>query len=466
MSPSRFSAGITSGSPADESSSANVASISCGSYGTSGCRSAAASISSLSIPSYVGLTVYFGPPKTFAPVRSAWRNANSATARQIAPLDPLGAVRDLVVALAFAPLLRAVGVADRHAHDRDRRVDAAERRRRPGSGGRCARSPCRRSPRAGSGSASRRRRAPRASPSRPSGRARARGSRRPPRGRPRSPSRGGSRARGRSAANSSSTPITSGASTRRASSSSSWPVWSPSRTTIVFSSRIGGQCSDRRSGRTDGDAWRLDAHEGGRARSATSTSTGREIRDAAKVERVEKLAIPPAWKDVWISPRPKREAPGDRLRQGGPEAVPLPPRFPRRAGAGEVRQAHPLRREAARPARDDGRASRQGRARPRARLRGRAAADQRAAGSASARSATRASRGTYGITTLTKRHVGGARQSRHAQLPRQARDPGPDDDRRRRARRGDPRAARACRRAPRLPLRMGGRRSTRSRASG
>jgi DNA topoisomerase I len=29
---------------------------------------------------------------------------------------------------------------------------------------------------------------------------------------------------------------------------------------------------------------------------------GREIRDDAKVERVQKLAIPPAWKNVWISP--------------------------------------------------------------------------------------------------------------------------------------------------------------------
>ena len=31
----------------------------------------------------IGLTVYFGPPKTFAPVSSAWRNANSETAWQI-----------------------------------------------------------------------------------------------------------------------------------------------------------------------------------------------------------------------------------------------------------------------------------------------------------------------------------------------------------------------------------------------
>jgi DNA topoisomerase IB len=32
---------------------------------------------------------------------------------------------------------------------------------------------------------------------------------------------------------------------------------------------------------------------------------GREIRDAAKLERVDQLAIPPAWKDVWIAPGPR-----------------------------------------------------------------------------------------------------------------------------------------------------------------
>ena len=31
---------------------------------------------------------------------------------------------------------------------------------------------------------------------------------------------------------------------------------------------------------------------------------GREIRDPETLERIESLAIPPAWKDVWISPRP------------------------------------------------------------------------------------------------------------------------------------------------------------------
>ena len=45
-----------------------------------------------------------------------------------APLDALGAERDLVVALALAPLLRAVGVPDGHPDYRDRRMHPAERR--------------------------------------------------------------------------------------------------------------------------------------------------------------------------------------------------------------------------------------------------------------------------------------------------------------------------------------------------
>ena len=32
---------------------------------------------------------------------------------------------------------------------------------------------------------------------------------------------------------------------------------------------------------------------------------GREIRDEAKLARIEGLVIPPAWRDVWISPRPR-----------------------------------------------------------------------------------------------------------------------------------------------------------------
>jgi len=32
---------------------------------------------------------------------------------------------------------------------------------------------------------------------------------------------------------------------------------------------------------------------------------GNEITDPEKIERIEELAIPPAWRDVWISPRPR-----------------------------------------------------------------------------------------------------------------------------------------------------------------
>ena len=120
MSPSRLSAGITIGDPLDEIRSAKVASINCGSYSTSGCRAAAASISSFNIPSYTGLTVYFGPPKTFAPIRSACRNANSATASTDPALDALGAIGHLGVARALPPLLGAVRVTDGHPHHRDR----------------------------------------------------------------------------------------------------------------------------------------------------------------------------------------------------------------------------------------------------------------------------------------------------------------------------------------------------------
>src|SRR3954469_23665496 len=32
---------------------------------------------------------------------------------------------------------------------------------------------------------------------------------------------------------------------------------------------------------------------------------GREITDEEKLERIRALVIPPAWKDVWISPSPR-----------------------------------------------------------------------------------------------------------------------------------------------------------------
>jgi DNA topoisomerase IB len=42
---------------------------------------------------------------------------------------------------------------------------------------------------------------------------------------------------------------------------------------------------------------------GGRGRFRYLDARGNRIEDPARVERIEKLVIPPAWRDVWISPR-------------------------------------------------------------------------------------------------------------------------------------------------------------------
>ncbi len=42
---------------------------------------------------------------------------------------------------------------------------------------------------------------------------------------------------------------------------------------------------------------------GSKGRFRYQTAAGKPIDDPAKVERIESLVIPPAWKDVWISPR-------------------------------------------------------------------------------------------------------------------------------------------------------------------
>jgi DNA topoisomerase IB len=43
---------------------------------------------------------------------------------------------------------------------------------------------------------------------------------------------------------------------------------------------------------------------GSKGRFRYEDARGNRITDRAKVERIESLVIPPAWKDVWISPRP------------------------------------------------------------------------------------------------------------------------------------------------------------------
>ena len=46
-------------------------------------------------------------------------------------------------------------------------------------------------------------------------------------------------------------------------------------------------------------------------------SRGKRIADPEKIERIEELAIPPAWRDVWISPRPKAKLQATGLDRAG-----------------------------------------------------------------------------------------------------------------------------------------------------
>src|ERR687887_2714464 len=44
---------------------------------------------------------------------------------------------------------------------------------------------------------------------------------------------------------------------------------------------------------------------------------GRRITDPAKLERIEALKIPPAWRDVWISPRPSAKLQATGMDKAG-----------------------------------------------------------------------------------------------------------------------------------------------------
>ena len=46
-------------------------------------------------------------------------------------------------------------------------------------------------------------------------------------------------------------------------------------------------------------------------------SRGKRISDPAKLERIDSLVIPPAWKEVWISPRPKAKLQATGLDSAG-----------------------------------------------------------------------------------------------------------------------------------------------------
>ena len=50
---------------------------------------------------------------------------------------------------------------------------------------------------------------------------------------------------------------------------------------------------------------------------------GKLIRDEQRLLRIKRLAIPPAWTDVWICPSAKWPHPSDRSRRAWAQAIPV-----------------------------------------------------------------------------------------------------------------------------------------------
>ena len=232
-----------------------------------------------------------------------------------------------------------------------------------------------------------------------------------------------------------------------ASSRSSWPVSSPSRTAIVVSSRIGVGSVDLGNG-VDADRTQGSVPLPRRARAA--------IRDPAKLERIEALAIPPAWKDVWISPSAGRSSRRPATTRRGGSSTSTTRNFARRRSRRSTTASSasasgcPTLRAAMAEHLDRDELDRERVSAVALRLINlgwfRVGSERYARES-----------GRTAITTLTRRHVDGARQPRPARLPRQARDPGADGARRRGARRAMRGLLDAARRRARLQVPVGGR---------
>jgi DNA topoisomerase-1 len=56
-------------------------------------------------------------------------------------------------------------------------------------------------------------------------------------------------------------------------------------------------------------------------------SRGRAITDSEQLERIESLAIPPAWRDVWISPRPRAKVQATGFDRAGRQQYLYNPEF-------------------------------------------------------------------------------------------------------------------------------------------
>ena len=64
---------------------------------------------------------------------------------------------------------------------------------------------------------------------------------------------------------------------------------------------------------------------------------GDRLTDEAALERIRRLAIPPAWREVWICPDPQGHIQATGHRRRGSQAVPLPRRVASATGPPKVR---------------------------------------------------------------------------------------------------------------------------------
>jgi DNA topoisomerase-1 len=71
---------------------------------------------------------------------------------------------------------------------------------------------------------------------------------------------------------------------------------------------------------------------------------GKAIRDKEAIARIRSLAIPPAYKDVWICPDPRGHIQATGRDEKGAQAVPLPRRLGDLARGAQVRAHGRVRR--------------------------------------------------------------------------------------------------------------------------
>ena len=186
--------------------------------------------------------------------------------------------------------------------------------------------------------------------------------------------------------------------------------------------------------------WR---REGRKGRFRYLDSRGKRITDPEKIARIEELAIPPAWRDVWISPRPNAKLQATGLDRAGRRQYLYHPEFRARQ---EQEKYDELVRFAERlPELRE--AMSEHMAREPFDPEWTCALAIRLINLGWFRVGTeryaRTTR-TFGITTLRKSHVSVRGKPDRVSVPRQAPGLGPDCGRRRGARRGDEGARSSC----------------------